>query len=67
MIFSEISSVEYFIIHQLSGVNLNHPDRVADINKIYDSFCSYQPASVLKRGVNEVLVESEFVVIFVIV
>lgn len=41
MIFSEISSVEYFIIHQLSGVNQNQPDRVADINKIYDSFWSY--------------------------
>jgi len=59
MTFNELNSVEYFIIHQLSGTNLNQPGQVADISQSYGLHWQYQPAAELNRGVNEVLVESE--------
>ncbi len=61
MPFNELNSVENFIIQQLSGVNLNQVDRIADVNKRYGMPWSwrYRPAPALLRGVNEVLEETE--------
>ncbi len=58
MAFTELNSVEYYIIHQLSGVNLN-ADKVATPKSSYGSQWVYQSPEELKRGVNEVLVETE--------
>ena len=56
MAFNELNSVEHYIIHQLSGVNLN--TGTSD-----DSLESYQwiyrKPEQINRGVNEVLIESE--------
>ena len=58
MSFNELNSVEHYIIHQLSGVNLNS-------NPVQESKVScgtqwvYKPSNEIVRGVNEVLVESE--------
>lgn len=57
MSFNELNSVEYYIIHQLTGVNLNNPD-AAEPSAGYSQFWKYIPAKALDRGVNEVLVES---------
>ena len=59
MTFNEINSVEYYIIHQLSGVNLNQPNHVADERGDYGIQWKYRAAGELSRGVNEVLVEPE--------
>jgi type I restriction enzyme, R subunit len=58
MSFNELNAVEYFIIHQLSGVNLNvhHPE---EPQAVYKGNWKYVPSSQLNRGVNEVLVESD--------
>ncbi|PXW84999.1 type I restriction enzyme R subunit [Nitrosomonas sp. Nm84] len=58
MAFTELNSVEHYIIHQISGVNLNS-GKVADLNAGYGEQWVYQSADELARGVNEVLVESE--------
>lgn len=58
MAFTELNSVEHYIIHQISGVNLN-TNKVADPKASYGSQWVYQSADELARGVNEVLVESE--------
>lgn len=58
MPFNELNTVEHYIIQQLSGVNLNHADW-AEEKGTYGLQWHYQPASELKRSVNEVLVESE--------
>lgn len=56
--FNELNSVENKIIHQLCGVNLNaHGAR--DPQTAYSSHWVYQSAEEIKRGVNEVLVESD--------
>ena len=59
MTFTELNSVEYYIIHQLSGTNLNQPARVADAQTDWNALWQYQSAATLNRGVNEVLVETE--------
>ena len=62
MAFNELNSVEHFIIHQLSGVDLNKggPPAVAETaEQGYGAKWRYQSADQLARGVNEVLVESE--------
>lgn len=59
MTFTELNSVEHYIIHQLSGVNLNSIDNVAETQKTYGVQWEYKSAETLNRGVNEVLVESE--------
>ena len=56
--FNELNSVEHFIIHQLSGVNLN-ADGVAEGQATYGAQWQYRSPDDLDRGVNEVLVESE--------
>ncbi|GHB83874.1 type I restriction endonuclease subunit R [Persicitalea jodogahamensis] len=58
MPFNELNTVEHYIIQQLSGVNLNHANW-AEEKGTYGLQWHYQPASELKRSVNEVLVESE--------
>jgi type I restriction enzyme R subunit len=58
MAFTELNSVEHYIIHQISGVNLN-AGKVADPKASYGMQWRYQSADELPRGVNEVLVESE--------
>ena len=56
--FNELNSVEHYIIHQLSGVNLNN-DAIQESTKAYGSQWVYRSADQIQRGVNEVLVESE--------
>jgi len=57
MSFTELNAVEHFIIHQLSGVNLNiqHPE---EPQASYKGNWKYVQPSQINRGVNEVLVES---------
>lgn len=57
MAFTELNSVEHYIIHQLSGVNLN-VDAVSTSKSSYGLQWLYQTPEELNRGVNEVLVES---------
>ncbi|MEZ4824966.1 MAG: HsdR family type I site-specific deoxyribonuclease [Bacteroidia bacterium] len=58
MPFNELNSVEHYIIHQLSGVNLNA--RGVQEGKVgYGAAWVYKSANEIQRGVNEVLVESE--------
>lgn len=59
MTFNELNSVEHFIIHQLSGVNLN-PSAVSEEKPPpFGARWQYRSPDDLDRGVNEVLVESE--------
>lgn len=57
MSFTELNAVEHFIIHQLSGVNLN--DKVSEPKPTYQGLWKYTPPQDLKRGSNEVLLEEE--------
>ncbi|NQY07519.1 MAG: hypothetical protein HRT68_15315, partial [Flavobacteriaceae bacterium] len=58
--FTELNSVEHYIIHQMSGVNLNL-NEVSELHGQYGIQWQYKSPDELGRGVNEVLVESEFV------
>ncbi len=58
MTFNELNSVEHFIIHQLSGSNLNN-NRVQEPNPTYGIDWVYKSSNEIQRGVNEVLVEQE--------
>lgn len=58
MAFNELNSVENYIIHQLTGINLNTP-RIADKKEIYTGNWIYKSPEELERGVNEVLIESD--------
>lgn len=56
--FNELNSVEHYIIHLLSGVNLN--DKNAKEPKTgYGNFWQFKTSGEIDRGVNEVLVEKE--------
>ena len=57
MAFTELNSVEHYIIHQLSGVNLNQP-AVTESRPSYGLAWHYRSPEELGRGVNEVLVEA---------
>lgn len=61
MAFNELNSVEHYIVHQLSGVDLNKDGPVVaeTAGQGYGTKWRYQSAEQLGRGVNEVLVESE--------
>ncbi|MDL2311639.1 type I restriction endonuclease subunit R [Bacteroidales bacterium OttesenSCG-928-B11] len=59
MSFNELNSVEHFIIKQLSGVDLNNNNSVAEPQSRYGVQWEYLPASSLLREQSEVLVESE--------
>ncbi|WP_417857541.1 type I restriction endonuclease subunit R [Xanthomarina gelatinilytica] len=58
MSFNELNSTEHYIIHQLSGSNLNRPD-VSEPNDSYGRQWVYKSSQELQRGVNEVLLEKE--------
>jgi type I restriction enzyme, R subunit len=58
MAFNELNSVEHYIIHQLSGVNLNAA-ATQEGNIGYSAGWQYKAPNEIQRGVNEVLVESE--------
>lgn len=58
MAFNELNSVEHYIIHQLSGVNLNAAG-VQEGKAAYGASWVYKPANEIQRGVNEVLVEAD--------
>ena len=57
MAFNELNSVEHYIIHQLSGVNLNAKG-VQESQGTYGAQWVYQSSDEIQRGTNEVLVES---------
>lgn len=58
MPFNELNSVERYIIHQLSGVNLN-ASGAQEGPPVYGAQWEYQAAGTLQRSINEVLVEPE--------
>ncbi|MBB1299952.1 HsdR family type I site-specific deoxyribonuclease [Pseudoalteromonas sp. SR44-8] len=58
--FTELNSVEHYIIHQMTGVNLN-AHQVSEPQKTFGVQWQFQSPEQLGRGVNEVLVESEVV------
>lgn len=58
MTFTELNSVEHFIVHQLAGVNLNK-EGTAESNATFGASWQYKSPQDLGRGVNEVLIESE--------
>lgn len=58
MAFTELNSVEHYIIHQMSGVNLNQSAHIEQPRKAYGAEWVYQSPEQLSRGVNEVLLES---------
>jgi type I restriction enzyme R subunit len=58
MRFNELNSVEHFIIHQLSGLNLNKKE-LNEPKTCYGAQWIYKSAQEIERGVNEVLVEKE--------
>ncbi len=57
MSFTELNSVEHYIIHQLTGMNLNSTE-TAEPTPSYGVEWLYKSPAELNRGVNEVLVES---------
>lgn len=62
MTFNEQNTVENFIIHQLTGVNLNAVlgDAIKDNTKEYDSVkWEYVKANLLQRDISEVFIEKE--------
>ena len=58
--FTELNSVEHYIIHQMTGVNLN-ANQVSEPQKTFGAQWQFQSSEQLGRGVNEVLVESVLV------
>jgi type I restriction enzyme, R subunit len=50
MAFNELNSVEHFIIHQLSGKNLNSTI-ISEPQPVYGSQWKYQSAAELQRGI----------------
>ena len=58
MRFNELNSVEHYIIHQLSGLNLNTKE-VQEPATSYGVKWVFKSSEELQRSVNEVLVESE--------
>lgn len=58
MAFTELNSVEHYIIHQMSGVNLNQ-GQVSEPQTSQGLQWQYQSSEQLGKSVNEVLVESE--------
>jgi type I restriction enzyme R subunit len=56
--FNELNSVEHYIIHQLSGVNLNS-NHVSEPIETYGIQWKYKSKDELDRSVNEVLVEAD--------
>ncbi|ETX11513.1 DEAD/DEAH box helicase [Marinomonas ushuaiensis DSM 15871] len=60
--FTELNSVEHYIIHQMSGVNLNDSqtkNEVAEPQRNFGVQWQFKSPEQLGRSVNEVLIESE--------
>jgi len=57
MSFNELNSVEYKIIHQLSGVNLNESNAASEPPSTYGVQWVYKSSAELKRNIYEVLLE----------
>ena len=60
MTFNELNSVEHYIVHQLTGVNLND-DEAQEPQPGYGAQWTYKVAEEISRSVNEVLIESELI------
>ena len=58
MAFNELNSVEHYIIHQLTGVNLNG-NAFGDTVTRYAGQWEFKTADEIQRGINEVMVEPE--------
>lgn len=58
MSFNELNSVEHYIIHQLSGVNLN-TQTPTDQPEKYGARWQFKSAEELNRNTNQVLIDSE--------
>ncbi len=58
MSFNELNSVEHFIVHQLTGVNLNS-NTVSDTKNPYNAEWVFMSPDALNRSVSEVLLEQE--------
>ncbi len=56
--FTELNSVEHYIIHRLSGINLNQT-KGSGSEKSHSCAWQYKSPEQLVRGINEVLVETE--------
>jgi type I restriction enzyme R subunit len=62
MSFTELNSVEHFIIHKLTGTNLNTPQthpQFSDGGSGYGKTWRYLSSQQIERGVNEVLLEKD--------
>ena len=62
MSFTELNSVEHYIIKQMSGINLNASQDCNQVNEPrsqYGAQWQFQSAEQLGRSVNEVLVEPQ--------
>lgn len=60
MSFTELNSVEHYVVNKLCGVNLNKDKNiVAEDKSPYGAQWIYKSSDELGRGVNEVLVEGE--------
>ena len=62
--FTELNSVEHYIIHQMTGVNLNNSQDSSQVNEPQGQYglqWQFQSPEQLGRGVNEVLIESVLV------
>lgn len=57
--FTELNSVEHYIINQLTGVNLNQGQVAETPLQPYGAEWQFQSPEKLGRGVNEVMVESQ--------
>jgi type I restriction enzyme R subunit len=57
--FTELNSVEHYIINQLTGVNLNQGQIAETPFQPYGAEWQFQSPEQLGRGVNEVMVESQ--------
>lgn len=58
MSFNELNSVEHYIIHQLSGVNLNESGAQAP-QQGYGAEWQFKPSELIRRTPSEVLDETE--------
>lgn len=58
MPFTELNAVEHYIIHQLTGVNLNKKE-LKEQAPVYGAQWQYKSGKELDRNIQEVLVESE--------
>jgi len=56
--FNELKSVGHYIIHQLTGMNLNG-DEAGEPQQSYGGQWTYKAPEEISRGVNAVLIESK--------